>query len=345
MAITSYPGPSVAGIVSCVPRQVFHNIDDATQFSKNEVRKVVAMAGVRERRIAGDQICSSDLCTAAAEKLLEIIGWEKESIDCLIMVTQTPDYFLPSTACVVHKRLELSDRCASFDVGLGCSGYPYGLWLATTMLSGNGINRVLLLHGETPSRFTDKSDRSVVLLFGDAGSATALERNKGQDTKEWFFSLHTDGAGYDKMIIEAGGFRDRFGEDETKHFVRMDGAHVFNFTISRVPDLIHNTVAASGRSMDDIDYFVFHQSNKYIMRLIGKKVGLPEDKVPMILNSYGNTGGVSIPLTMTVSNLVRHSTRDLSLLLLGYGVGLSWASALISLAPDALLDTIELEPI
>ncbi len=128
------------------------------------------------------------------------------------MVTQTPDYFLPSTACVVHHRLGLKESCAAFDVGLGCSGYPYGLWMAAMMLQSRGFKRVLLLHGETPTRFANRSDRSVALLFGDAGSATALEAAESAGAKEWYFSLHTDGSGFDDLIIEGGGFRDRFPE-------------------------------------------------------------------------------------------------------------------------------------
>src|SRR5512143_1285166 len=172
MAFTKIKGTRIAAVVTCVPEQRFDNLKDTTGFTQDEVRKVVAMAGVNARRVAGDSICSSDLCLKAADTVLASLKWEPSSIDALIMVTQSPDYFLPSTACVAHKRLGLADSCAAFDVGLGCSGYPYGLWLAGMMLNGGGFRRVLLLHGETPSRFADRSDRAVSLLFGDAGSAT-----------------------------------------------------------------------------------------------------------------------------------------------------------------------------
>ena len=343
MAAYSSVGPRVAGIVTCVPKKKFNNIEDTTGFTQNEVKKVVAMAGVRERRVAGDSICSSDLCAAAAERLLDMLQWERDSVDCLIMVTQTPDYFLPSTACVLHQRLNLSDACAAFDVGLGCSGYPYGLWLSAMMLAAKGFRRVLLLHGETPSRFSDKADRSVSLLFGDAGSATALERNNEHQGEEWHFLLHTDGNGFKDMIIEGGGFRDRFCKDPGKHYVQMNGAHVFNFTISRVPVLIQATLDLSGLSKEAVDYYIFHQSNKYIIQHITKKMGLIEKSVPMILKDYGNTGGVSVPLTITEGNLDRPGNKSLKLLLLGYGVGLSWSSALIALGPEALLKNIELD--
>ena len=149
---------------------------ETSEFPKDDVRKVVAMAGILSRRIADPSICSSDLCTEAAEKILNELGWPRDSIDALIMVTQSPDYLLPSTSCIIHKHLQLSDECAAFDVGLGCSGYPYAIWLAAMMLNSGGLKRVLVLHGDTSSRFSDKSDRSVALLFGDLALQQPLKQ-------------------------------------------------------------------------------------------------------------------------------------------------------------------------
>ena len=187
----------VAGLATAVPTQKFDNIRDTTEFTPDEVRKVVAMAGVNSRRIARDGMCSSDLCTAAAEKLFEMLHWERDSIDALIMVTQSPDHILPSTSCIIQKRLGLSHHCAAFDMNLGCSGFPYGLSMATLMLNNVGFRRVLLLHGETPSQFSEKADRSVSLLFGDAGSAMALETGGHDKSGQWYFGLHTDGSGWE----------------------------------------------------------------------------------------------------------------------------------------------------
>ena len=332
----------LAGICSCVPTMRFDNLTDTVEFSNEEIRKVTGMAGVAARRLAGDSVCSSDLCSVAAQRLLHTLAWEPASIDALIMVTQTPDYFLPSTACVVHRRLGLADHCAAFDVGLGCSGYPYGIWLAAMMLQGGGVRRALVLHGETPTRFSDKADRSVSLLFGDAGSATALEASDHQ-CADWHYALHSDGSAYESMIIESGGFRDRFGADPRKHCVAMNGALIFNFTIKRVPALIDETLTGAGVSMKDVDYFIFHQSNQYIIKHVCSKKSLPLEKVPIILKEFGNTGGVSIPLTLTEGGLTRPDDRALSLLLLGYGVGLSWGSALVELDPKAVLERVELD--
>ncbi len=342
MASSRLPAPALRGLVTCVPSRTFDNVRDTTAFTRDEVRKVVAMAGVSERRVAGDRTCSSDLCFGAADTLLEALGWDRSSIDGLILVTQTPDYFMPSSSCVLQQRLGLSTECAAYDLGLGCSGYPYGLWLATMMLQAGGLRRVLLLHGETPTRYADEADRSVSLLFGDAGSATALER---QETPEetWTFVLRTDGSGCDQLIVRGGGFRDRFCPDRRSHYVSMDGAEVFNFTIRTVPPLIEDTLRVAGLSPDEIDYYVFHQSNRFIIRHLMSKCGLPAGKVPMTLDKYGNTGGPSVPLTMTRGIDLPGARRTLRLLLLGYGVGLSWGAALVTVPPGIVCDHVEWE--
>jgi 3-oxoacyl-[acyl-carrier-protein] synthase-3 len=342
MAVVKTTGARIAAVCTCLPTKRFDNVSDSSAFTEEEIRKVTGMAGVSSRRVAGETICSSDLCIAAAKRLLERLEWTPDSIDAVIMVTQTPDYFLPSTACVVHHRLNLADHCAAFDVGLGCSGYPYGMWLAAMMLQGKGMRRVLLLHGETPTRFSDQSDRSVSLLFGDAGSATALEATDAAGPA-WHYALHSDGGGYNSMIVESGGFRDRFGTEMRKHCVSMNGALIFNFTIKRVPALIEETLKAASTGTDDIDYFIFHQSNQFIMKHLCVKQSLPFEKVPIILRNFGNTGGASIPLTLTQGQLMRPADRPLRLLLLGYGVGLSWGSALVDLDAKAILDSVELD--
>ncbi len=341
MAFSLLPGCLIRAICSSVPSRRFDNLKGSTSFAPFEVDKVVKMAGVRTRYVASDAICSSDLCIAPAQRVLQQLQWPPESIDALIFVTQSPDYFLPSTCCLAHRALKLSDRCAAFDVGLGCSGYPYALWLAAMMLSGGGLKRVLVLHGETPTRFADRSDRAVALLFGDAGSATALEAGMVPGAAPWGFSLHTDGSGWRDLIIEGGAFRDRTPADPRKLNVAMNGANVFNFTIKRVPSLVEATLKGTATSMDSVDYFIFHQSNLFIMRHLAKKMRIPESKLPYTIQRYGSTGGPSIPLTIAQGNLVRPADRALKLLLVGYGVGMSWGSALVALPPEAMLDHVE----
>ncbi len=342
MAVTQTTGARIRGVVSSVPPRRFDNLSETSAFDREAVEKVVRMAGVKHRYLADESLCSSDLCLAAGRRLLELLQWDPGTIDAAIFVTQTPDYILPSTSCLMHHWLKLPDTCAAFDVGLGCSGYPYGLWLAAMMLQGRGFRRVLLFHGETPARFSDASDRAVALLFGDAGSATALETTGGESTRPWWFSLHTDGSGWRDLLIEGGGFRNRFPQDRRQHYVAMNGANIFNFTLKRVPRLVEDTLQAAGLARDEIDYYVFHQSNQFIMRHLVKKVQLPEDRVPMTIQEFGSAGGPSVALTLTQGGLQRPADRDLRLLLLGYGVGLSWASALVDLPPTAVLDHVVL---
>jgi len=322
---------TLKGVSTCVPATVFDTQRDTENFDPQDIKKIVSMVGVKERRVVDDITCSSDLCLKSAQALLNELDWDPESIDALIMVTQTPDYFLPSTSCLIHRDLNLAESCATFDVGLGCSGYPYGLWLASMMIQTGGAKRALVLHGETPSLFAHPEDRSTALLFGDSGSATALEKGEGES---WGFSLHTDGQGYADLIIPGGGFRQRHPEDDRDNYVHMNGSNLFNFTIKKVPLLIDDTLKLMGMTVDDIGCFVFHQSNQFMMRHIAGKYGLPADKIPIILEKYGNTGGPSVPLTMSLHYGENPVVAQESAMLLGYGVGLSWGSALVCVNPD-----------
>lgn len=330
MSQTRIDGIRIAGVSTCVPAKTVNNAELGAQFGETEVRKVIAMAGVHSRHVADESITSADLCFEASVSLLDKLGWARDSIDALILVTQTPDYFLPSSACMVHKWLGLSTDCAAFDVGLGCSGYPYGLYIAATMLRGGGHKRILMLHGETPSRFVNEADHATRLLFGDAGSATALEL--ADDAEPSWFSLHTDGSGYKGLIIPGGAFRDRNAANPRDRDLTMDGGAIFNFTVKRVPEVIKSMLGFASLGASEIDLYLFHQSNRFIMKHIAKKCGLPEEKVPLILENFGNSGGPSVAVTLT-QVLPAERTASLRLMLLGYGVGLSWAAAVVSADP------------
>ena len=334
MSQTRLQGIRIAGVSTCVPARCVDNLDLGRDFGVDEVRKVVAMAGVKRRPVVDAGLTATDLCFEAAVALLDRLGWARESITGLILVTQSPDYVLPSSSCMVHKWLGLSDHCAAFDMGQGCSGYPYGLYIASTMLKAGGHQRILMLNGDTPSRFTSPDDHATSLLFSDAGSATALELT--DDDRTSVFGLYTDGAGSDSLIIRGGGFRDRQPADPRENFVRMDGAAVFNFTIKRVPALIRDTLAFAGKSVADIDWFLFHQSNRFIMKHLIKKCGLPDERAPIILEDFGNCGGPSVALTLTQA-LIGRAAAPATLLMLGYGVGLSWGAALAHLDADVVL--------
>jgi len=341
MATSRIRGPRIRGIATCVPAHRVNNVTDTHDIPPDEVRKVVAMAGVGERRVVDEHTCSSDLCFLAADEMLTALGWPRETVEAVVMVTQTPDYFMPSSSCLLQHRLGLSEACAAFDVGLGCSGYVYGLWLASMMLDSGGLRRVLVLHGETPTRYASSSDRAVSLLFGDAGSATALEAHDDTATDCWSFALYSNGAGAEDLIIRAGGFRDRFGASARDHFVHMNGANVFNFTIRAIPPLMAELLRIADRQLQDVDYYIFHQSNRFIINHLVHKCGLPVDRVPLILDEYGNAGGPSITLAITRGVPPDARQRPLTLMLLGYGVGLSWGGALVTMDPSVVIRHVE----
>jgi 3-oxoacyl-[acyl-carrier-protein] synthase III len=331
---TRLQGIRIAGVSTCVPPRSVDNLDFGKDFGVDEVRKVVAMAGVKHRPVVDVGVTASDLCFEAAVHLLAKLGWARESITGLIMVTQSPDYVLPSSSCLLHRWLGLGDHCAAFDMGQGCSGYPYGLYIASTMLKAGGHQRILMLNGDTPSRFTSPDDHATSLLFSDAGSATALELS-GDHTPS-VYTLHTDGAGSDSLIIRGGAFRDRYPTDPRDNFVRMDGAAVFNFTLKRVPALIRDTLAFADKTVADIDWFLFHQSNRFIMKHLTKKCGLPEERTPIVLENFGNCGGPSVAVALTQALGGRVPAAS-TVMMLGYGVGLSWGAALARLDADAVL--------
>ena len=333
MSLSRIDGFRIVGLSTCVPSRAVDNTDYGKDFGADEVRKVVAMAGVQYRHVVEPGVTAADLSFEAAATLLERLGWARDSVTALVLVTQSPDYFLPSSSCMVHKWLGLSDECATFDVGLGCSGYPYGLYLAASMLRSGGHRRVLMLHGETPSRFPSPEDHATTLLFGDAGSATALELS--DTASPGFFCLRTDGQGYDGLIIRGGGFRDRYPAEQRDLCLHMDGAGIFNFTIKRVPQLIRDTLEFAGLGVADIDWYLFHQSNRFIMKHLAKKCGLPEQRVPFVLDRYGNSGGPSVALALTQGATLE--PRDSRVMLLGYGVGLSWGAAIATLDREAVL--------
>ncbi|HEY6528544.1 MAG TPA: ketoacyl-ACP synthase III [Cellvibrionaceae bacterium] len=333
MTQSQIPNCTIAGVASAVPSVRIDNLSLEGEFPAAELRKIVQLAGIRYRYVSDGSICTSDLCLASARQLLNKLNWAADSIDALILVTQSPDYFLPSTASLLHRDLGLSTHCAVMDIGLGCSGYPYGLQMAAMMLNF-GHKRVLLCQGDTPSLFTSAEDRGTSLLFGDAGTTTALEYSPGANP--WFFNLQSDGRGFDQLIIPAGGFRKRHSDNPRDYCVAMNGAALFNFTLERVPGLISDTLAQAQLTVDGVDQYIFHQSNQFMMKHLAKKCGLPEARTPIILEAFGNTGGASVPLTLTQALPVNRS-QVLKTMLLGYGVGLSWGAALVDLPATAPL--------
>jgi 3-oxoacyl-[acyl-carrier-protein] synthase-3 len=336
-------GVSLRGLVSAAPRQVVDNTAFVARFGADAVAEVVKMIGVEQRRIAPAHQTTADLCFEAARVLLQKLDWSADSVDALIFVSQTPDYRLPATACSLHGRLGLAPHCQAFDVGLGCSGYVYGLWLAATLIRA-GLNRVLLLAGDTSSRLVDPKDRSTAILFGDAGSATAVEADAGAATMR--FRLGSDGAGARHLVVAEGAYRtgdadERWVEGFDPARLYMDGAEVFSFTLKAVPKLVRDTLEDAGLSATDVDVYALHQANRFMLKHLAKKIGAGEARVPINIERFGNTSSASIPLLLTSDLAGRLTGAPSRLMLVGFGVGFSWGAALVESGPLLVAETIE----
>lgn len=336
-------GARIAGIVSCLPSRVIDNAFYEKQFGAG-VAEVTKMTGVLSRHRADEDVTTSDLCEAAAERLLDRLGWERDSVDGLIFVTQSPDYRLPATACAVHGRMNLRVGAIAFDVNLGCSGYPYGLWLAMMAIQTGAMKRVLLAVGDTSGKTIDPTDRATAMLFGDAGTVTAIEASDGGDASVVDFILGSDGAGADNLIVPNGGFRVRKAEGklEGRNLDRlyMDGGEIFTFTLKSVPPLINETIEVAGVDREGYDAFLLHQANTFMINHIAKKAKLPKDKVPINMDRYGNTSSATIPLLMTTDLAEGLANRKMRLGMFGFGVGYSWASASLDVGPLRCVETI-----
>lgn len=333
MASTRIENVSITGIASAVPERKQTLEDVGATFGEKTARRILKATGVSERRSSA-KLCSSDLCEAAAERLLAELGWERESIGALIFVSQTADYQLPATSCVLHGRLGLPKSCAALDINLGCSGYIYGLMVAGQMVNDGSMRRVLLLVGDTISRIVSPEDRATVPLFGDAGTATGLEFDgKAQPLT---FVLGTDGTGYRNLIVPAGGARQPVGSKD----LSMDGSEVFTFTLKEVPALLKETLATAAWKLEDVRQFIFHQANQMMLDYLVRKMEIDSARVPLSIAEYGNTSSASIPLT--ISDKLRDGgiSRGDKLLLIGFGVGFSWASLAWHVAEPLVLPAL-----
>ena len=337
----SVEGSRIAGIVSCVPEQVVDNAQFLERFG-DKAREIEKMTGVRERRWTTTETTTADLCQRAAETLLDRLGWERASVDGLFFVTQTPDYRLPATACALQKRLGLGSHVIAFDVNLGCSGYPYGLWLAMMAVASGAARRTLLLVGDTITKTVDIEDRSTAMLFGDAGTATAIEVDAAGQAS---FILGTDGAGERQLIIAKGAYRRiplpaEAVQGPKADALYMDGGAIFNFTLATVPPLVAATLERGGGAAG-FDAFLFHQANAFMLRHLAKKSKLPPDKVPVNIDRFGNTSSATIPLLMTTDLAERLRDGPMRLGMFGFGVGFSWGSVDVKVGPLACVETID----
>ena len=337
MATIKYNNVGIRAISACIPRQIVYNKDLGYLIPEEEIEKTISNIGVVERRIVDDGVCASDLCFKAALLLMEDNDIAPESIDVLLFMSQTSDYRIPATAPILQHRLGLSIDTLCLDLTLGCSGYVFALSTAFAYASMEGINRVLLLDGETFSKIVNKRDKVDWPLYGDGATATLIEKGDfGTST----FILRSDGSGKDAVIIRDGirntittescvEKEEEDGNIRTGLEVFMDGMAVFNFAMKRVPKSIKEILEINSLTMNDIDWLVFHQANKFMTDFFIRKLKFDATKVPYCIQKYGNTSSTSVPLTI-VSELHDKLKDGDRLVMSGFGAGLSWGTALLS---------------
>ncbi len=341
MQCKEFHNVKISGLACAVPDNKVSTDSYAYHFGEEAVEKFKKATGIEARYISDGRQTASDLCYVAAKKLMEKKGLTGDDIDALIFITQMPDYKTPASAFVLHKRLNLKKDCFVFDVNIGCSGYVNGLYLAAGLIESETIERALLLVGDSETNHQVTNDTSFTMMFGDAGSATLLERGEGNIRG----MIRSDGDGFNTIITPIPGARFPgvylgMESDELKIEKKMDGNDTFLFAITRVPKLFKEFFATFGTSVDDYDYVMLHQANLMIINQIAKKLKAPTEKVPVSLTEYGNTDGASIPVGIVDLCEKLNEKKKLSLITSGFGIGLSWGVVSFEIDTDDVLPMI-----
>ncbi|MDR2523330.1 MAG: ketoacyl-ACP synthase III [Synergistaceae bacterium] len=328
--------PGIEAVEYWHPAQGASNDDLAREFGDWDARKAYRVTGVRNRYVGNDRL--SDMAAAAAEKLFQAHSVDRSTVDFLVLVTQTGDYLMPATACIVQDKLRLPHTCGAFDVNLGCSGYVYGLSIAKALLTSGAAKRLLLITGEKVAHI-NKNDRSSRVLFGEAAAATLLSR-ENIVAEIGGFDLGTDGAGYKNLIVEAGGTAlphseetargivDEAGNVRSRDNLFMDGMEIFNFSMRTGPATIRAALEKNGVSQDQVTLFILHQANKMILETLRARMNIPKERFCIDLEEMGNTSSCTIPIALR-NNMEKLGGGD-KILLCGFGIGYSWASTVLT---------------
>ena len=331
----------IRGIKSVIPDNILTNEKLALEFEAWPAAKILEKTGILQRGIAAQNQCSSDLGYEAACLLLEAYSLSPLDFDFLLFCTQSPDYFLPTTACLLQDRLKMSTRCGALDYNLGCSGFVYGLSLAKGLIETEVARNVLLITAETYSKFIHPKDKSVRTLFGDGASATWV--GAVQETEEQIkdFVFGTDGRGAKNLIVPAGGMRlgrsqdsqcevkDDYGNVRTKDHLFMDGPEILAFTLSTVPYSVSEVLKKACIHVEQVDYFVFHQANRFMLEALRTKLKLPRERFCIEMESFGNTVSSTIPMALEKLEEKKLLKRNSLVMLVGFGVGYSWGACLV----------------
>ncbi|MFD0589350.1 3-oxoacyl-ACP synthase III family protein [Paenibacillus sp. GCM10027627] len=314
-----------------LPQKILSNADLVKTFPGWTEEKIYNKTGIVNRHIANDDEYVSDLAYNAAKKLFENHLIEPKDIDFVILFTQSPDYNVPTTACILQDRLEIPKTAGAFDINLGCSAFIYGLAVAKSLINTNIAKNILLITADTYSKYINPMEKSVATIFGDGAAAALISYNETSQIKE--FDLGTDGSGAEHLMVASSGTRARRTEkniqDDLHNSLYMNGPEIFNFTIDVVPKSIDNVLNKNNLALDDIDFFVFHQANSYMLNHLRKKCNIPEDKFYINMVDIGNTVSSTIPIALCQAEKEGRIKRGDTILLVGFGVGLSWGSTII----------------
>lgn len=317
-----------------LPEAVLGNEELAARYPEWPAEKIEGKLGIRTRRIAAENETAGDLAYQAARKLFDSGRAKPEEIDFLLLCTQSPDYFLPTTACILQDRLGIPTTAGALDFNLGCSGYLYGLAMAKGLIASGSARNVLLLTAETYSKFIHPDDRGVRTLFGDGAAATlvrALPSEADAPDPLGPFVFGTDGSGHETLVVRTGALRQRqaASADDPAQFLAMDGPAIFAFTLRRIPGVVRQLLDRSQLTVDQIDLFVFHQANRFMLESLCVSCGLPRDRFVIDMAEAGNTVSSTIPIALCNAERQSRLHPGMRVMLLGFGVGLSWSGAVV----------------
>lgn len=331
---------SIDAIASTVPPRLQELNEEFLGISFEDIQKITRITGISSVSIASKSVTASDLCVHSAKSLLESNPLLRNEIDAVIFVSQSRDFILPSTSSIIQNTLNLSSDCLCFDIPSGCTGYLHGLFVSSALIASKSCKKVLLLCGETNSKLINEKDKSVSMIFGDAGSATVLGLKSNANS---FFAFRTDGSGSNKIIIQDGGCRNGIGPNSLDLFefengnmrhslnMKMDGMSVFNFAITAVPALVRDSLMYCNLNPKDVNLFAVHQANLLIVNQLAKKCGFDSNQSPFLASKFGNTGPTSIPLLLTEGYSDKSSVLS-KVVMCGFGVGLNWGVCIADLS-------------
>ena len=331
-------GVKINNIEYYLPEKIVTNDQLAKEFPDWSSEKIEKKIGIRERHIVREDETALDLALIAGKKILE--NYDKDKLDFLLFCTQSPEYYLPSGACILQDKLGLREDIGAFDYNLGCSGFVYGLALAKSLIASRIATSILLITSETYTKYIHPKDKSNRTIFGDAAAVTIIEKSEEEQIGE--FILGTDGNGYKNLIVPNGGLRNRYdpndkeiddssGSIRTNNNLYMNGPEIFNFTIKAVPKVVLETLEKNNITLDDLDFVIFHQANKYMNEYLRKKIDIPKDKFYLNLLHTGNTVSATIPIAIKDALDNKLIKKDDKVLLVGFGVGYSWGGTIITI--------------